>query len=129
MKTITYLFWSLKKYYEKVWLTKGHYNWTILAFSFPYNFPILFFSGAFVEVFINPYLKMKILQVIIFLLFPMFIFFLLAQPLKLIFPKKKIESLSYTKEEVKKYRLNILYFFLGLILLIALLVIYKKYVS
>jgi len=129
MKTLTYLFWSLRKYYEKVWLTKGQYNWTILAFSLPYNIPIMLFSGAFVKVFINPYLEMEILRIIIFLLFTLLIFFLLAQPLKLIFPRKKIESLSYTKEEVKKYRLNILYFFLGLILLIVLLVIYKKYVS
>ncbi len=129
MKTLTYLFWCLKKYYEKVWLTKGQYNWTILAFSFPYNFPIIFFSGAFVEIFIKPYLEMRILQIMIFLLFPMLIFFLLAQPLKLIFPRKKIESLSYTREEIKKYRLNILYFFLSLMLLIALLVICKKYVS
>ena len=129
MKTLTYLFWSLKKYYEKVWLTKGQYNWTILVFSLPYNIPIMLYSAAFVQVFINPYLEMEILRIIIFLLFTLLIFFLLAQPLKLIFPRKKIESLSYTKEEVKRYRLNILYFFLGLISLIALLVIYKKYVS
>jgi len=129
MKTLTYLFWSLKKYYEKVWLTKGQYNWTILVFSLPYNIPIMLFSGAFFQVFINPYLEMEILRIIIFLLFTLLIFFLLAQPLKLIFPREKIESLSYTKEEVKRYRLNILYFFLGLILLIVLSVIYKKYVS
>lgn len=128
MKTLTYLFWSMKKYYEKVWLTNGQYNWTILAFSLPYNLPIIFFSGAFVEIFIRPYLEMRILKIMIFLLFPMLTFFLFAQPLKLIFPRKKIEGLSYTKEEVRKYRLNILYFFLGFILLISLLVIYKKYV-
>ncbi|SHM15577.1 hypothetical protein [Chryseobacterium polytrichastri] len=127
MKTLTYLFWSLKKYHEKVWLTKGQYNWTILVFSLPYNIPIMLFSGAFVQVFINPYLEMEILRIIIFLLFTLLIFFLLAQPLKIFFPKKKIENSIYTRKEVKKYRMNILYFTIGFFVLIALAFVYIRY--
>ncbi len=59
------------------------------------------------------------------ILFPLIIFFLLAQPLKFFFSKGKIENLTYNREEIKKYRLNILY---SIILLAVLLIFRLAYI-
>lgn len=130
MNTLTYLFWSLKKYYERAWLIKGQYNWTILAFSLPYNFPILIFSGVFSKEYIKPFLELRIKnefwEILITILLPLIVFLLLTQPLKFFFPKKKIENLVYTRKEIKRYQLNILYFLCSLIVLIVIIFLYVK---
>jgi len=133
MKTLTYLFWSLKKNYERIWLVEGQYNWTILSFSLPYNLPLLIFSGVFSKEYIKPFLELKFKngfwETMIVILFPVIIFILLAQPLKLLFPKKSIEKLEYTREEKKQYKLRILYSFLFIIIIIFLIWAYPRYMS
>ena len=122
MKTIVYLFWRFCRF------RKGKGKKEV---EFDY-FAALITLGAIITLivinifdFVPDAIRAEFLKKSIYAYVFWFICaFIFSLPFRLIFPKKKIESLIYTKEEERRYKLNSLYFVIGLVVLFVLRLIY-----
>ena len=85
MKTITYIFWRLYRYFKKI--RQEPYYRSLFIFSFPYSFLIMGHTILFLNSYnVEEWIKIMITCMEVFIL---------PLPLKYIFPKKKIENLEY----------------------------------
>jgi len=126
METLTYLFWSLYKYFKRTGWRWDAYGRSLMCFSFPYSIPCMFFLFMISKEY-HLQERYNISEWIILLVIFVFFMAISYYSMTFVFPKKKIESLEYTKEEIKKHRLNIIYFIIGIIVLIILRLVYVRY--
>lgn len=111
MKTFVYLFWNIYRFFKGKGKTES---------AFPYFNATMFLGGIVTLVVINVFdivpnaVRVELQKKgIYFYLFWILCGTILSFPFRLMFPKKKIESLSYTDEEKKRYNLNAVYLVIG----------------
>ena len=112
MKTITYIFWRLYRYFKKI--RQEPYYRSLFIFSFPYSFLIMGHTILFLNSYnVEEWIKIMITCMEVFIL---------PLPLKYLFPKKKIENLEYTKEEKRQMNRKLL-----VCLVVVILIIFFSY--
>lgn len=112
---ITYVFWSLYRYFKKRKWGSNSYTRAIMFFSIPYSLPLGILLIKILE--IGYVEESKFLFIILFSI----CIYISSFPLRFVFPKNKIETLEYTKEEKKQMNRKLLVYFIIVILIIFLI--------
>ena len=117
---IIYVFWSLYRYFKKRKWESNSYTRAIMFFSIPYSVPLGIFLIKILE--IGYIEENKFLFIVLFSIY----IYLSSFPLRFVFPKNKIETLEYTKEEKRQMNRKLLVCFVIVILIIFFLFIFKR---
>jgi len=121
MKTIIYMFWSIYRWFGK------------RKYPYPYYFATLALGTIITIIVIGVFnivpdaVRAEFQKKSIYgYLFSGIYALIFSLPFRLIFPKKKIENLSYTDEEKERYSLNVVYLVIGFaVLLFLCIAIYR----
>lgn len=109
---IAYVFWSLYRYFKKRKWESNSYTRAIMFFSIPYSVPLGIFLIKILE--IGYVEENKFLFIVLFSIY----IYLSSFPLRFVFPKNKIETLEYTKEEKRQMNRKLLVYLVVVILII-----------
>ena len=121
MKTLDYFFWSIYRWFGKRKYPYPYYFAT-LALGIIVSIIVISVFDIVPDVVRAEFQKKSVYGY----LFSFIYAFIFSLPFKFIFPKKKIENLSYTNEEVERYIQNSVYFVIGFVVLLFLCIVIHR---